>query len=117
MYVWDVGIKRYFYGTTNGGTTYYENTMGGKSYCSKISWVSDRDYDAICAGGIVNDYPWYDGSCPKGWGRSRWRYRNDSYSAQYGQGYIKNGGDPIYSTVTKYRDTVYNYTAGRIAKA
>ena len=56
-------------------------------------------------------------TCPKGWGKG-WYVRGSArYHVSAAQGYDKYGGSPIYSTVTKYRDTVYNYTAGRIAKA
>ena len=56
-------------------------------------------------------------TCPKGWGKNKWHHSDDRYTVQYAQGYVNDNSKPIYSTVTKYRDTVYNYTAGRIAKA
>ena len=73
-------------------------------------------YDAICASQTTGTR-WYDNPCPKGWGKNKGRYPNDYYSVSCAQGFYRDGGTPIYNTVTKYRDTVYNYTAGRIAKA
>ena len=105
---------RYWYGTTDGSDDYYDNTMNGKSFCSQMSWV-DGAYSAICAGPLWG--PWYEGSCPKGWGRNKYKHPDDTYTVQNAQGYVNDNSTPIYNTVTKYRDTVYNYTAGRIAKA
>ena len=109
------GNKYYFYGTTDGDSAVYDNTMGGKSYCSKMFRVG-ACYDAICAIPSTG-FSWYDGSCPKGWGKNKGRYPNGYYSVQKAQGHIADGTGPIYSTVTKYRDAVYNYITTRVAKA
>ena len=105
----------YYYGTTDGGYTHHSNTMGGKSYCSKMSQVDSVHYNAICASNTPGN-SWYEGSCPKGWGRNKGRYPRDSYSVYYAQGYIANS-NPIYSTVTKYRTAYHNYITTRVAKA
>ena len=106
----------YFWGTSDGDYNSSTETPNGKSFCSKMSPVSSVRYDAICTIPIPG-YAWYEGSCPKGWGKNRDRYPSDTYSVKFAQGYIDDNKTPIYNTVTKYRDTVYNYTAGRIAKA
>ena len=93
--------------------------MNGKSYCSKMSnmtHANGKHYDAICSTTISNS-SWYSSSCPKGWGRSKWYHPDDDYSVQNAQGYINDNSTPIYSTVTKYRDAVYNYITTRVAKA
>ena len=105
----------YYYGTYDGGYAFYEDTMSGKSYCSKMSQIDSTDYSAICDN-EVSDHTWADNPCPKGWGKNKKRYPNDYYSVIYAQGHAKNGV-PIYSTVTKYRDAVYNYITTRVAKA
>ena len=102
----------YNYGTSDGNYS-SSATMGGRSYCTKMSHVGDS-YVAICD---IDDGKSLTGTCPKGWGRNKERYPRDYYSALNGQGFIADTSNPIYTTVTKYRDTVYNYTAGRIAKA
>ena len=56
-------------------------------------------------------------TCPKGWGKLKYRYPNDYYSVQYAQGYIADRSTPVYSTVTKYRDAYRNYITTRVAKA
>ena len=105
----------YHYGTTNGNSD-SSSVMGGKSFCSMMLQINSKYYTAICPSGHYSDSDWYDNPCPKGWGKNNDRYPDDTYSVRNAQGYVKNS-KPIYSTVTKYRDTVYNYTAGRIAKA
>ena len=57
-------------------------------------------------------------TCPRGWGKFKMRYPNDSYSVQNAQGYCESGiMEPVYGYVTRYRDVYYNYIAGRVSKA
>ena len=81
-----------------------------------MTWVDSTTYSAICDDWII-DYPWGDNPCPKGWGKNKGRHDSDTYSAQNAQGHINDNSTPIYNTVTKYRDTVYNYITTRVAKA
>ena len=111
------GLKQYYYGLTDGEYKTCNNTMNGKSYCSKMSQEVFDIYSAIC-GYWVMSRPWADNLCSKGWGKNKGRHPNDYYSTWNSQGYINDGtGNPIYSTVTKYRDAVYNYITTRVAKA
>ena len=105
----------YTIGTTDGG--HQLCTTGSYTRCPNMTRPSPTSIgiDAVCSHSSSGTWHNY-ATCPKGWGRNKLRYPSDVYSVDCAQGYVKNG-TPVYSTVTKYRDTVYNYTAGRIAKA
>ena len=115
------GESMYWFGTTSGASSCYYGSTNGEPFCpQRHSLIGTAGWCAICDNASRTDYPdsWIkNGSCPKGWGGHQYYHPNDYYSVQSAQGYIADNKTPIYSTVTKYRDTVYNYTAGRIAKA
>ena len=87
-------------------------------------------YVAICAIDRSSGTPtWEVGSadnwlatnsntCPRGWGKLKYRYPNDNYSVQCAQGYVgKSYQNPVYGYVTRYRTAYYNYIATRVSKA
>ena len=116
----DSGLGVYWYGTTDGHADSLYGSTGGKSYCPQTVTNGHSGWSAACDYGIDNDShrERISGmSCPKGWGRSKLLYPVNSYTVYGAQGWVADTSKPSYSTVTKYRDTVYNYTAGRIAKA
>ena len=79
---------------------------------------------AICSYAV--EHAWTDAqltwvrnqTCPKGWGRAKDAYPNDSYSVRHAQGYSRSGtSEPVYGYVTRYRDAYYNYITARVSKA
>ncbi len=124
-------------GSRNNWCAYYAGTSGGERWewydyerrcdCPRKfgpwgHWgINGSAYSSCCVQGIFpqeSDFvSWQKRtSCPKGWGRPTKWYSSDSESVQSGQGYVKNGRAPIYSTVTKYRDAWRNYFSTRVAK-
>ncbi len=80
-------------------------------------------YEAMCAGSWDDAIPaevtkWrWSQTCPKGWGRNKYKYPNEEDTVQSGQGYSLTGVQkPVYGEVTKYRDAYHNYYGGRLAK-
>ena len=113
-----------FYGTENGSWIFrkpYDPSLVCVSSANRYGpYGTYATYDAICDDS-VNSAPVTDWArtrtCPKGWGRSKFLYPNDSYSVQYSQGWVSDGRTPVYGYVTRYRTAYYNYITARVSKA
>ena len=115
------------HGNGNGSTTSYSELPNEhRCNCStkygpyRTSWGHTNVYAATCA---MHSIPpevenWQkQRTCPKGWGRRKSFYPNDTYSVSGAQGYINDNSTPVYSYITKYRDAYHNYITTRVAKA